>query len=124
MQYRAQLRHDPLEAGSGALLDLDGARFIGREALLAERGAGSAPAHGRPRRSTGEPVPVDGGVLAGVDADGTDGRRGALGGVVVRARAQHRDRAAWMRRSATTTPVVRAPDGDRGARVHPIPFVT
>ena len=73
----------------------------------------------------GRAVPVARGLLARCwTADGRAGRRRPLGGLLLRARAQHRDRPRRCRASATTTrSIVRAPDGDRAARVHPVPFV-
>ena len=122
MQYRANSDMDPFEAGWGALLDLDGGDFVGREALLADPGARAA------RRTVGlvadgAPVPMMEEFWPVSTVDGSDGRRGALGGVVVRARAQHRDRAGGRGSPDDATFVVQAPDGPRAGSVHPIPFV-
>ena len=101
VQYRANSDMDPIEAGWGELLDLEGRDFVGREALL--RG----PRREGPARRTvglvlnGAPVPMMEEFWP-VEVDGGRGRRGALGGVVVRARPQHRDRAGATRPPRTT----------------------
>ncbi len=121
-QYRMNSGMNPIEAGLEAMLDLDGADFVGRDALLAVRAAGA-------RRKTigltleGDPVPRLDDFWPVLD-----GRRREVG--VVRW-------AVWSYALETSIAIalvdssaaasegltVATPDGDRRAQPHPIPFV-
>jgi aminomethyltransferase len=121
-QYRANSHMTALEAGLEPLLQLDGAPFVGREALLEERARGSR------RRTVG--LVVDGPefpafedfwpVLAGTGDEVGVARWAvfsyALGQNIAIALVD-------VAVSDADELVVRAPDGSRAARVHPIPFV-
>ena len=121
-QYKMNSGMTALEAGLESMLALDGADFMGRDALVAERARG-------PRRRTvglsvdGEPFPFLEDFWPVLDSHGDDvgvarwavfsyglGRNIAI--ALVDAGVGDSDEL-----------VVRAPDGDRSARVHQIPFV-
>jgi aminomethyltransferase len=121
-QYRVNSGMNPFEAGLGELVDLDGAPFVGRDALLRVRDEG-------PRRLTiglvaeGEPAPWlddfwpvldEGGRQVGVArwAVWSYALECSIAIALVDASAADGDRF-----------VLRAPDHDRSARKHPIPFV-
>ena len=113
---------NPIEAGIGALLDLD-RDFVGGEALRAVRDDGPA------RRTVGlvcdgEPFPPMEPHWPVTTADGGAARGRPLGGLLVRARAEHRGvpgrRSGSTRRAGS---LVQAPDGPRRGEPHPIPFV-
>lgn len=121
-QYRMNSAMNPIEAGLAEMLDLDGADFVGRDALRAVRAAG-------PSRTTvgmviaGPPVPRLEDFWPVLDALGDE-----VG--VVRW-------AVWSYALATSIAIalvdaaaadrpplrVRTPDGDRTTQPHPIPFV-
>jgi glycine cleavage system aminomethyltransferase T len=121
-QYRMNSGMNPLEAGMAGMLDLDGADFVGRDALRAVRAAG-------PARTTigltvsGDPVPRlddfwplldEGGNQVGV-------ARWAVWSYALETSIAIAlvDVAA----AAATGFVLRTPDGDRPAKPHSIPFV-
>jgi aminomethyltransferase len=121
-QYRMNSGMNPLEAGMAGMLDLDGADFVGRDALRAVRAAG-------PARTTigltvaGDPVPRlddfwplldDAGSQVGVARWAVWSY--ALDTSIAIALV---DAAA----AAATGFVLRAPDGDRPAKQRSIPFV-
>jgi aminomethyltransferase len=121
-QYRTNSDMTALEAGLEPMLLLDAADFMGRDALLAERAAGV-------RRRTvglvadGEPFPWLEDFWPVLSADGRD-----LGVArwAVWSYALGRNIAIALVDAAVTDDddlVIRAPDGDRRARVHAIPFV-
>jgi glycine cleavage system aminomethyltransferase T len=121
-QYRMNSHMTALEAGLEPLLQLDGADFMGREALLAERARG-------PRRRTiglvaeGEPFPFLEDFWPVLDGDG---REVGVARWAVFSYALERNIAIALVAAGvadTDELVVRAPDGDRAARVHTIPFV-
>ena len=121
-QYRTNSGMNPLEAGLGPLLDLDGDPFMGREALLRVREMGA-------KRKTvgllvdGEPFPrfEEFWPLA-------DGARGEVGHVRWAVWSYALDSNIAIALVEASTPddasfVVCAPDRERMATVHPIPFV-
>jgi aminomethyltransferase len=122
VQYRLNSDMNPIEAGWGALLDLDGREFAGREALLAVRASGPA------RRTIGlvldgDPVPVMEEFWP-VDVDGTEAAgvaRWAVWSYALERNVAIALVPADVPDDATFT--VRAPDGRRHGTVHPIPFV-
>jgi glycine cleavage system aminomethyltransferase T len=122
VQYRANSDMDPFEAGWGALLDIDGRDFVGREALLAIRERGPA------RRTVGlaldgPPVPM----MEEFWPVEVDGAPAGVARWVVWSYALERNIAIALVDAAApddATFTVRAPDGPRTGSVHPIPFVT
>lgn len=121
-QYRMNSGMTALEAGLEPLLALDGAPFMGREALRAERARG-------PRRRTvglvvdGGPVPWLEDFWPVMDAGGVPV---GVARWAVFSYALDRNIAIALVDSVVPDDadlVVRAPDGDRPARPHPIPFV-
>jgi aminomethyltransferase len=121
-QYRTNSHMNPFEAGLGALVDLDGAPFVGRDALLAVRERGPR------RKSVG--LLVEGEAFPRFDdfwpvADGSGAEVGHARWAVW-SYALESNIAIALVEAATPEDaplVVRAPDGDRAASVHPIPFV-
>ncbi|HEY3614139.1 MAG TPA: glycine cleavage T C-terminal barrel domain-containing protein [Gaiellales bacterium] len=121
-QYHVNSGMTALEAGLGSMLELDGAPFMGREALLAERARGSS------RRTIGlvadgEPFPwlEEFWPVLAADASPVGVARWA-----VFSYALERNIAIALVDAAVGDDdelIVRAPDGDRAARVHAIPFV-
>jgi glycine cleavage system aminomethyltransferase T len=121
-QYRMNSHMTALEAGLEPLLQLDGADFMGREALVAERARG-------PRRRTiglaadGPPFPFLEDFWPVLDRAGNDV---GVARWAVFSYALERNIAIALVDAAVGDGdelTVRAPDGDRAARVHPIPFV-
>ena len=120
-QYRMNSHMTALEAGLEPMLQLDGADFMGREALLAERARG-------PARKTvglavdGDPVPFLEDFWPVLDASG---REAGVARWAVWSYALERNIAIALVDAAVgdAALVLRAPDGDRTARPHPIPFV-
>jgi glycine cleavage system aminomethyltransferase T len=121
-QYRMNSGMNPIEAGMGALLDLDGAPFAGRDALRAVRATG-------PRRVTiglvaeGDPIPRLDDFWPVLDSSGAQvgiarwavwsyALEASIAIALVEAAAAGGD---WF--------VLVTPDGPRPARPHPIPFV-
>jgi aminomethyltransferase len=121
-QYKMNSGMTALEAGLEAMLQLDGDDFMGRDALLAERARGSA------RRTiglvlAGEPVPFLEDFWPVLDADGND--VGVARWAVFSYALEQNVAIALVDAAVGDADelVVRAPDGDRAARVHRIPFV-
>ena len=121
-QYKMNSGMTALEAGLESMLQLDGADFMGRDALVAERARG-------PRRRTvgliadGEPFPFLEDFWPVLDSDG---REVGVARWAVFSYALERNIAIALVEADVSDAddlVVRAPDGDRAARVHPIPFV-
>ena len=121
-QYRMNSGMNPLEAGMAGMLDLDGADFVGRDALLAVRAAG-------PARQTvglvldGDPVPRLDDFWPVLDEAG---RRVGVARWAVWSYALETSIAIALIDDAAAGADrfrVRAPDGDRDAAPHPIPFV-
>jgi aminomethyltransferase len=121
-QYRTNSHMTALEAGLEPLLQLDGEPFMGREALLAERARG-------PRRRTiglavdGAPFPFLENFWPVLDAAGDE--VGVARWAVFSYALEHNIAIALVDAAVGDADVltVRAPDGDRAARVHAIPFV-
>jgi glycine cleavage system aminomethyltransferase T len=122
-QYRMNSAMNPFEAGVGSMLDLDGGDFVGRDALLAVRAGG-------PRRKTvglvagGDPVPWLEDFWPVLDEDG---RQVGVARWAVWSYALERSIAIALIESDSadnTQFVLRAPDHDRPATPHPIPFVS
>ena len=121
-QYRANSHMTALEAGLGPLLQLDGAPFMGREALLDERARGSR------RRTIG--LTVDGPAFPAFEdfwpVLAANGDEVGVARWAVFSYALSQNIAIALVDAAVGDAdelVVRAPDGSRAARVHPIPFV-
>ena len=121
-QYKMNSGMTALEAGLESMLQLDGADFMGRDALVAERARG-------PRRRTigliadGAPFPFLEDFWPVLDGDG---REVGVARWAVFSYALERNIAIALVDAGVGDAdalVVRAPDGDRAARVHPIPFV-
>ncbi len=121
-QYRMNSRMNPLEAGLEGMLDLDGADFVGRDALRAVREAG-------PRRATigltveGEPVPRLDDFWPVLDAGGAE--IGVARWAVWSYALDTSIAIALVEAGAAAGErfVLRAPDGDRPAHRHAVPFV-
>ena len=121
-QYRMNSNMTALEAGLEPLLALDGADFMGRDALVAERARGSR------RRTVG--LLVDGAPFPFLEdfwpvLDGAGDEVG-IARWAVHSYALGQNIAIALVSAGVGDAdalVVRAPDGDRSARVHPIPFV-
>lgn len=121
-QYRMNSHMTALEAGLEPLLQLDGAPFMGREALVEERARG-------PRRRTiglaveGAPFPFLEEFWPVLDREGAE--VGVARWAVFSYALGHNIAIALVAAGVGDDAelVVRAPDGDRAARVHPIPFV-
>ena len=121
-QYKMNSGMTALEAGLESMLQLDGGDFMGRDALLAERARGSA------RRTiglvaAGEPVPFLEDFWPVLDAGGDD--VGVARWAVFSYALEQNIAIALVDAAVGDADelVLRAPDGDRPARVHPIPFV-
>jgi glycine cleavage system aminomethyltransferase T len=121
-QYRMNSDMTALEAGLEPMLMLDAADFMGREALLAERAAGVR------RRTVG--LVADGEPFEWLEdfwpVLGADGRELGVARWAVWSYALGRNIAIALVDAAVSDDdelVIRAPDGDRRARVHAIPFV-
>ena len=120
-QYVTNSRINPIEAGMEAMLDLDGAPFAGREALRAVRERGPA------RRTIG--LRCDGPRFGRMEQFWPLAAGGVGVGVVrwaVYSFALEANIAIALLDAAVPDDagfVVRAPDGDRAAQVHPLPFV-
>jgi glycine cleavage system aminomethyltransferase T len=121
-QYRANSGMNPLEAGMGGMLDLDAGEFVGRDALLRVRAEG-------PRRTTiglvadGDPVPW---LEDFWPVLGEDGSQVGVARWAVWSYALERSIAIALVNVDSAQGnrfVLRAPDGDRPAVPHPIPFV-
>jgi aminomethyltransferase len=119
-QYRMNSRMNPLEAGLAGMLDLDGAPFVGRDALRAVRDAG-------PSRATigltleGEPVPRLDDFWPLLDERG--GQVGVVRWAVWSYALETSIAIALVDVAASGPLTVRAPDGDRRADRHLVPFV-
>jgi glycine cleavage system aminomethyltransferase T len=121
-QYRVNSGMNPLEAGMAGMLDLDGADFVGRDALLAVRAAG-------PARVTiglavaGDPVPrlVDFWPLLDEAGNQVGVARWAVWSYALETSIAIALVEAAS--AAATGFVLRTPDGDRPAKPHSIPFV-
>ena len=121
-QYRMNSGMNPLEAGMAGMLDLEGGDFVGRDALRAVRDDG-------PARATvglvleGEPVPRLDDFWPVADEDGRE--VGVARWAVWSYALDSSIAIALLDAAAADAPafVVRAPDGDRRAAPHPIPFV-
>jgi glycine cleavage system aminomethyltransferase T len=121
-QYRMNSGMNPIEAGLEGMLELDGADFVGRDALLAVRNAGA-------RRATigltleGDPVPRLNDFWPVLD----DRRRdvGVVRWAVWSYALETSIAIALVDSTATESGglTVATPDGDRRAEPHPIPFV-
>ncbi len=121
-QYRMNSGMNPFEAGLGRLLDLDGGAFVGREALLRVRSEGQ-------RRKTvgllvdGEPFPrfEDFWPLADSAGDEVGHVRWAVFSYALESNIA----VALVEVHAPENGsfIVRAPDAERAAILHPIPFV-
>jgi glycine cleavage system aminomethyltransferase T len=120
-QYVTNSHVNPIEAGMGALLDLDGAPFAGRDALRRVRDAGPA------RRTIG--LVCDGPAFGRMERFWPLAAAGREVGVVrwaVWSFALEANIAIALVDAAVPDDAafaVRAPDGDRAARVHELPFV-
>jgi aminomethyltransferase len=120
-QYVTNSHVNPIEAGMGGMIDLDGAPFAGRDALRAVRDAGPA------RRTIG--LVCDGPPFDRMEEFWPLVVGDAEVGVVrwaVHSFALEQNIAIALVDAATGDDaafVVRAPDGDRAARVHELPFV-
>jgi glycine cleavage system aminomethyltransferase T len=121
-QYKMNSGMTALEAGLESMLQLDGDDFMGRDALLAERARGSA------RRTigllvAGEPVPFLEDFWPVLDAEGT--QVGVARWAVFSYALEQNIAIALVDAAVGEADelVLRAPDADRAARVHPIPFV-
>jgi aminomethyltransferase len=122
-QYHVNSGMTALEAGLGPLLQLNGEPFMGREALLEERARGSR------RRTIG--LVADGERFPWLEdfwpVLAADGNPVGVARWAVHSYALERNIAIALVDAAVGDDdrlIVRAPDGDRGARVHAIPFVT
>jgi aminomethyltransferase len=120
-QYRMNCGMNPIEAGIGHMLDLDGADFVGRDALLAVRREGA-------RRRTvglvceGPPFPW----LEDFWPVTAGGRDAGVARWAVWSYALGCNIAIALLQTAAGEHdlVVHAPDGPRAATPHPIPFVS
>lgn len=119
--YATNSHMNPIEAGMGHLLDLDGEPFVGRDALLRVRANGPA------RRTIG--LLADGDPFPWMEQHWpitVEGREVGVARWAVWSFALERNIAIALVdvRIGDDAPfVIRAPDGDRRARIHPIPFV-
>ena len=121
-QYHVNSGMTALEAGLGPMLQLDGAPFMGREALVEERARG-------PRRRTiglvasGAPFPWLEEFWPVLDRSGQ--RVGVARWAVFSYALSQNIAIALVDASVSDDDrlVIRAPDGDREALVRPIPFV-
>jgi aminomethyltransferase len=121
-QYRVNSGMNPFEAGMAAMVDLDAGEFVGCEALRAVRAAGAA-------RTTigltagGDPLPRLDDFWPVLDAAG---REVGIARWAVWSYALETSIAIALvdaRAAADAAFTLRAPDGDRPANPHPIPFV-
>jgi glycine cleavage system aminomethyltransferase T len=121
-QYRMNSGMNPIEAGMEAMIDLDGADFVGRDALRAVRHAGA-------RRRTigllvhGDPVPRLDDFWPVLD---DRGRQVGVARWAVWSYALETSIAIVLVDAELADPqplILRAPDGDRRTTRHPIPFV-
>jgi aminomethyltransferase len=121
-QYRMNSGMNPLEAGIAGLLDLDGAEFVGRDALRAVRAEG-------PRRVTigltvdGHPVPRLEDFWPLLDSEGN---QVGVARWAIWSYALDTSIAIALVDAAVAADeplVLRAPDGDRRTNRHLIPFV-
>ncbi len=119
-QYRMNSGMNPIEAGIERMLELDGADFVGRDALLAVRRDGAR------RRTVG--LICDGPAFPWLEEFWPVTQSGREVGVArwaVRSYALDRNIAIALVETGTGDDglVVHAPDGPRDATPHPIPFV-
>jgi glycine cleavage system aminomethyltransferase T len=121
-QYKMNSGMTALEAGLESMLQLDGDDFMGRDALVAERARGSA------RRTiglvaAGEPVPFLEDFWPVLDAGGNE--VGVARWAVFSYALEQNIAIALVDAAVGDADelVLSAPDGDRHARVHAIPFV-
>jgi glycine cleavage system aminomethyltransferase T len=121
-QYRMNSGMNPIEAGLGEMIDLDGADFVGREALRAVRDAGPA------RRTIG--LIVEGDPVPRLDdfwplLDGSGEQVGVARWAVWSYALDSSIAIALIDAAvgADEPLTLRAPDGDRSTRPHAIPFV-
>ncbi len=121
-QYRMNSHMNPFEAGMGAMIDLDGADFVGRDALLAVRAAGPA------RQTVG--LVLEGDAIPWLTdfwplLDTTGGTVGHVRWAVWSYALEQPIAIALVDTPAAGADrfVVRTPDGDRTATPHPLPFV-
>jgi aminomethyltransferase len=121
-QYRMNSGMTPIEAGLGEMIDLDGAEFVGREALRAARDAGPT------RRTIG--LVVEGYPVPRLDdfwplLDGSGGQVGVARWAVWSYALETSIAIALVDATvAADEPLtLRTPDGDRSTRPHAIPFV-
>jgi glycine cleavage system aminomethyltransferase T len=121
-QYHVNSGMTALEAGLESMLALDGADFMGREALLAERARGSS------RRTIG--LVAEGAPFPWLEdfwpVLAADGSPVGVARWAVFSYALERNIAIALVDAAVGDDdplIIRAPDGDRPAHVHAIPFV-
>jgi glycine cleavage system aminomethyltransferase T len=121
-QYATSSRMNPIEAGMGALLDLDRPDFVGRDALRAVREHGPAR-HTVGLVCDGPPFPV---MESLWPVSAPDGSPAGEARWAVYSFALERNIAVVLvdaTLDATNGFAVQAPDGPRRGEPHPIPFV-
>jgi glycine cleavage system aminomethyltransferase T len=121
-QYRMNSGMNPLEAGMAGMLDLDGADFVGREALRAVRDAGPARTT-IGLTATGDPVPRLDDFWPLLDDAGS--QVGVARWAVWSYALETSIAIALVDAAAAGAAgfVLRTPDGDCRAKPHSIPFV-